>query len=249
FAKEQNDPELWNDLLMYSRDKPEFILGLLELGGTHINPTKLIRNIPSELSVPGIRRALTNVLHDYHLQVELCTDCKHVLNGDVDVLSDGLRHMQHQGLDIENDQMCLVCQLPLEDLPRGSAVLAFWCGHIFHDKCILHPDVLAKTQMHNSAESSTLSLSSSRRQITVHSRRDQRRMMLQTKLDRSMLIKQYNPVCPVCAEYDQKKVQQTTTGWSQSERRDHLDDPETEAGGSSAEKSELFLPPMQTLQL
>ncbi|KAJ2724352.1 Vacuolar protein sorting-associated protein 41 [Coemansia sp. Benny D115] len=69
FAKEQNDPELWNDLVMYSRDKPEFIIGLLELGGTHTNPTKIIRSIPAELSIPGIRRALTNL--NYVLIVDM----------------------------------------------------------------------------------------------------------------------------------------------------------------------------------
>ncbi|KAI8323650.1 hypothetical protein GQ54DRAFT_286058 [Martensiomyces pterosporus] len=249
FAKEQNDPELWNDLVMYSRDKPEFILALLELGGTHINPTKLIHNIPPELSVPGIRRALTNVLHDYHLQVELCTDCKHVLDGDCEILSDGLRRLQHQGMAVDNDQLCLVCQLPLEELPSGSrSVLAFWCGHIFHDQCILHPDVLRKTQL-RAASDSTLSLGQSRkRQGLIHSPRDQRRMLTQAKLDRTMLIKQYGPCCPVCAEYDQRKTQQAYTGWSQKERRDRESTSDSSTPPAQPlEKSEL--PPIQTLQI
>ncbi|KAJ2467302.1 Vacuolar protein sorting-associated protein 41 [Coemansia sp. RSA 2337] len=143
FAKEQNDPELWSDLMVYSRDKPEFIVGLLELGGTLTNPTKLIRSVPQGLIVPDIRRALTNVLYDYHLQVELCTDCKHVLDADCELLSEGLRRVQHQGLAVDGDQMCLVCQ----DSLAGSVALSFWCGHVFHDRCVLHPDVLKKTML------------------------------------------------------------------------------------------------------
>ncbi|KAJ2270940.1 Vacuolar protein sorting-associated protein 41 [Coemansia sp. RSA 451] len=250
FAKEQNDPELWNDLVMYSRDKPEFIIGLLELGGTHTNPTKVIQNIPPDLQIPGIRRALTNVLHDYHLQVELCTDCKHVLEGDCELLSDGLRRLQHQGMEVECDQMCLVCQLPLENMPAGSSnVLAFWCGHIFHDKCILHPDVQLKTQM-DSLTSSTNSSSVDvvkRSQHIIHSPADQRRLLMQAKLDRTMMIRQYSPACPVCVEYDQKKMQQARTGWSPSERKDR--ELTGSSGGAVDIPEQADLPPMQTLEI
>ncbi|KAJ2741600.1 Vacuolar protein sorting-associated protein 41 [Coemansia sp. BCRC 34301] len=222
FATEQNDPELWSDLMVYSRDKPEFIVALLELAGSHTNPTKLIRSLPPALVVPDIKRALTSVLHDYHLQVELCTDCKHVLDADCELLSDGLRRVQHQGLSIDCEQMCLVCQSPLEDMANAS-VLAFWCGHVFHDHCILHPDVLQKTQLASRSDLALGRLPHRRRNLLlpmVHSPIDQRRMLTQAKLDRTMLIRQYHPACPVCAEYDQKKMAQLHTGWSSSERRD-----------------------------
>ncbi|KAJ1744262.1 Vacuolar protein sorting-associated protein 41 [Coemansia sp. RSA 1086] len=245
FAKEQNDPELWNDLVMYSRDKPEFIIGLLELGGTHTNPTKVIQNIPPELNIPGIRRALTNVLHDYHLQVELCTDCNHVLDGDCKLLSDGLRRLQHQGMEVESDQVCLVCQLPLENMPEGSSnVLAFWCGHIYHDKCILHPDVQRKTQINSLGNSDSTDDLLKRSQRLVRSPAEQRRMLMQAKLDRTMMIRQYNPTCPVCVEYDQKKMQQTRSGWSPSERKDREQSNESDNAEDLAE-----LPPMQALTI
>ncbi|KAJ2016494.1 Vacuolar protein sorting-associated protein 41, partial [Coemansia sp. S610] len=217
FAKEQNDPELWSDLMVYSRDKPEFIVGLLELGGTLTNPTKLIRSVPPGLVVPDIRRALTNVLYDYHLQVELCTDCKHVLDADCELLSEGLRMVQHQGMSVEEEHVCLVCQ----DSLVGSAALAFWCGHVFHDRCVLHPDVLLKTMLRSASE---LALGRRSNRL-VQGSIEQRRMLTLGKLDRTMLIRQYHPVCPVCAEYDQKKMAQMHTGWSSAERKDHCEEP------------------------
>ncbi|KAJ2813134.1 Vacuolar protein sorting-associated protein 41 [Coemansia furcata] len=225
FAREQNDPELWSDLMVYSRDKPEFIVGLLELGGTLTRPTKLLRSMPGGLSVPGIRRALTRVLHDYHLQVELCTDCKHVLDADCELLSDGLRTVQHQGLALDAEQTCLVCQASL-----AGDVLAFWCGHVFHDHCVLHPDVLRKTMLRGASD---LALGKSGSRL-LHGSIDQRRMLTQSKLDRTMLIRQYHPACPVCAEYDQKKMAQMHTGWSAGERKDN-------------EPANELLPPMQAL--
>ncbi|KAJ2092882.1 Vacuolar protein sorting-associated protein 41 [Coemansia sp. RSA 986] len=255
FAKEQSDPELWTDLVMYARDKPEFIIGLLELGGTHTNPTTVIRNIPTGLSVPGIRDALTNVLHDYHLQVELCTDCKHVLDGDCEVLSDGLHRLQHQGMGVDGAQLCLICQLPLEEMPKGSrSAMAFWCGHIFHDKCVLHPDVLRKTVLDSSASSSASLAYRSQQHRMVHSPGDQRKMMTQTKLDRTMMIRQFSPTCPVCADDDQKKtrLQQTLLGgWSPRERKDNgtpsQQSVEADEQPQTAERHDL--PPIQTLSI
>ncbi|KAJ2656104.1 Vacuolar protein sorting-associated protein 41 [Coemansia sp. RSA 1200] len=285
FAKDQNDPELWNDLVMYARDKPEFIVGLLELGGTHTNPTTVIRSIPEALSVPGIRRALTNVLHDYHLQVELCTDCKHVLDGDCEVLSDALHRLQHQGMGVSSAQLCLACQTPLEEMPAGSrGALAFWCGHIFHDKCVLHPDVLRKTLLLDSTSPSSstnlLSLKQRRdqRQLLrmVLSPAEQRKIVTQAKLDRTLMIRQYSPACPVCAEYDQKDAksqsqnqklsqnqnqQQAMGGWSPLERRDRgaptavgsgdaagMNPAALSAEQAASDRHDL-LPPVQTLSI
>ncbi|KAL9121167.1 MAG: hypothetical protein Q9187_002274, partial [Circinaria calcarea] len=55
FAKDQDDPDLWNDLLDYSMNKPSFIRGLLEEVGTAIDPIKLVRRIPEGLEIEGLR--------------------------------------------------------------------------------------------------------------------------------------------------------------------------------------------------
>jgi len=71
FAKEQNDDELWEDLIKYSMDKPVFIIGLLQNVGSHVDPIKLITRIPKGLRIPGLREALIKILQDYNLQVPI----------------------------------------------------------------------------------------------------------------------------------------------------------------------------------
>jgi vacuolar protein sorting-associated protein 41 len=48
---------------------PDFIVGLLNNVGTHINPIRLISEIPVGLPIPRLRDALVKILQDYNLQV------------------------------------------------------------------------------------------------------------------------------------------------------------------------------------
>lgn len=85
FAKEQNDYDLWEDLLKYSETKPrtsgscwvgdmtdeapDFIRGLLENVGAEIDPIRLISRIKDGLEIPGLKLALIKILQDFNLQV------------------------------------------------------------------------------------------------------------------------------------------------------------------------------------
>lgn len=95
FAKEQDDAELWEDLISYSIDKPRiiqpssavavfcmslyviisllaplaFITGLLNNIGTHVDPILLIHRIKEGMEIPNLRDSLVKILQDYNLQV------------------------------------------------------------------------------------------------------------------------------------------------------------------------------------
>lgn len=98
FAKEQDDAELWEDLISYSIDKPRmkvscwllkihlvfiilclnsscfvfyvaFITGLLNNIGTHVDPILLINRIKEGMEIPNLRDSLVKILQDYNLQV------------------------------------------------------------------------------------------------------------------------------------------------------------------------------------
>jgi hypothetical protein len=69
FCKEQDDEELWGDLIRCSLDKPPFIIVLLNNVGTHIDPRLLVEQIEPGLEIPGLRSSLIQILRDYNLQV------------------------------------------------------------------------------------------------------------------------------------------------------------------------------------
>uniref|UniRef100_A0A8C1XK76 Vacuolar protein sorting-associated protein 41 homolog n=1 Tax=Cyprinus carpio TaxID=7962 RepID=A0A8C1XK76_CYPCA len=82
FAKEQDDRELWEDLISYSIDKPPFITGLLNNIGTHVDPILLIHRIKEGMEIPNLRDSLVKILQDYNLQILLREGCKKILVAD-----------------------------------------------------------------------------------------------------------------------------------------------------------------------
>ncbi|KAI9467202.1 vacuolar protein sorting-associated protein 41 [Lactarius psammicola] len=97
FAKDQNDDDLWEDLLKYSETRPPFIRGLLENVGAEIDPIRLIRRIKNGLEIPGLKPALIKILHDFNLQVSLLEGCQAILHGDSSDLAKRLHRDQTSG--------------------------------------------------------------------------------------------------------------------------------------------------------
>ncbi|GAA6038514.1 hypothetical protein JCM8097_004607 [Rhodosporidiobolus ruineniae] len=97
FAKEQNDNDLWEDLLRYSETKPRFIRGLLENVGAEIDPIRLIRRIKNGLEIPGLQQALIKILQDFQLQISLMEGCKSILYTDCRHLALALHDGQTNG--------------------------------------------------------------------------------------------------------------------------------------------------------
>jgi hypothetical protein len=123
FAKEQDDADLWNDLLEYSMDKPHFIRGLLAEVGTAIDPIKLVRRIPEGLEIEGLRDGIGRMVREYEIQHSISEGVARVLRGEVATGMDTLRAGQKRGVKFEVE----IC----DDSPR----------HKKHDKGV---DVMAK---------------------------------------------------------------------------------------------------------
>lgn len=101
FAKSQDDPDLWEDLLSYSMDKPVFIHALLTEAGTSIDPIKLVRRIPSGLEIEGLRDGLTRLLRDHDIQASISQGAAKVLQGEVAIGMDALRRGQRRGIKFD----------------------------------------------------------------------------------------------------------------------------------------------------
>ncbi len=101
FAKEQDDPDLWEDLLDYSMDKPRFIRGLLEEVGTAINPITLVRRIPEGLEIEGLREGLSRMIKEYEIQHSISYGVAKVLRGEVAMAQNTLRSGQRKGVKFD----------------------------------------------------------------------------------------------------------------------------------------------------
>ncbi|KAH9076989.1 hypothetical protein EDB83DRAFT_2504290 [Lactarius deliciosus] len=135
FAKDQNDDDLWEDLLKYSETRPPFIRGLLENVGAEIDPIRLIRRIKNGLEIPGLKPALIKILHDFNLQISLLEGCQAILHGDSSDLAKRLHRDQSSGFLItyvlSAKTLCPICDLPLQESP-STVVLLFLCRHAVH---------------------------------------------------------------------------------------------------------------------
>ena len=101
FAKSQDDPELWEDLLSYSMDKPQFIHGLLAEAGTAIDPIKLVRRIPSGLEIEGLREGLARMIREHDIQTSISQGAAKVLQGEVAIGMETLRRGQRRGIKFD----------------------------------------------------------------------------------------------------------------------------------------------------
>ncbi|EMP36793.1 Vacuolar protein sorting-associated protein 41 like protein [Chelonia mydas] len=101
FAKEQDDGELWEDLILYSIDKPPFITGLLNNIGTHVDPILLIHRIKEGMEIPNLRDSLVKILQDYNLQILLREGCKKILVADSLSLLKKMHRTQMKGIRVD----------------------------------------------------------------------------------------------------------------------------------------------------
>ncbi|GAO17723.1 hypothetical protein UVI_02033250 [Ustilaginoidea virens] len=118
FAKEQDDPDLWDHLLDYSMDKPNFIRALLEQVGTAINPITLVRRIPEGLEIPGLREGLTHMMKEHELQYSISSGVAKVLRSELAAAQNGLRCGQKRGIKFQ------VLSPGGEDTPAAAAAAA-----------------------------------------------------------------------------------------------------------------------------
>ncbi|KAJ7087362.1 hypothetical protein B0H15DRAFT_843711 [Mycena belliarum] len=134
FAKDQNDDDLWEDLLKYSETRPTFIRGLLENVGAEISPLRLIRRIKNGLEIPGLKEALIKILQDFHLQISLLDGCQAILNGDSADFARTLHRDQTAGFFLTAKIACPICTRALQETPQALIVL-FLCRHVVHAAC------------------------------------------------------------------------------------------------------------------
>ncbi|XP_041103206.1 vacuolar protein sorting-associated protein 41 homolog isoform X1 [Polyodon spathula] len=151
FAKEQDDAELWEDLISYSIDKPPFITGLLNNIGTHVDPILLIHRIKEDMEIPSLRDSLVKILQDYNLQILLREGCKKILVADSLSLLKKMQRTQMRGVRVDEENICEACHAPIlpTDTSKVFNVVVFHCRHMFHKDCLPSPSTIPAVQFCN----------------------------------------------------------------------------------------------------
>uniref|UniRef100_A0A5F9DMY6 Vacuolar protein sorting-associated protein 41 homolog n=1 Tax=Oryctolagus cuniculus TaxID=9986 RepID=A0A5F9DMY6_RABIT len=151
FAKEQDDGELWEDLILYSIDKPPFITGLLNNIGTHVDPILLIHRIKEGMEIPNLRDSLVKILQDYNLQILLREGCKKILVADSLSLLKKMHRTQMKGVLVDEENICESCLSPIlpSDAAKPFSVVVFHCRHMFHKECLPVPSMNSPAQYCN----------------------------------------------------------------------------------------------------
>ena len=150
FARAQDDPDLWADLLAYSMDKPRFIRGLLEqvqVGSQALDPVTIVRRIPDGLEIEGLREGIQHIVKEHEIQWSISEGVARVLRSEVAGWQGKLRSGQRRGIkfQVEPDAAlphadaqpstgrCAHCQDPLQHtLSASKGLVGFGCGHVYH---------------------------------------------------------------------------------------------------------------------
>uniref|UniRef100_A0A4W6CPV5 VPS41 subunit of HOPS complex n=1 Tax=Lates calcarifer TaxID=8187 RepID=A0A4W6CPV5_LATCA len=149
--EDQDDGELWEDLISYSIDKPPFITGLLNNIGTHVDPILLIHRIKEGMEIPNLRDSLVKILQDYNLQILLREGCKKILVADSLSLLQKMHRTQMRGVRVDEENICESCHATIlpSDMAKPFGVVVFHCRHMFHKECLPSPGTIPGVQFCN----------------------------------------------------------------------------------------------------
>lgn len=136
FCKDQNDADLWHDLIGLSLDRPGFLKVLLQKIGTYVDPRILIRRIGKHTRIPGLKNALVKMMTDYNLQVSVEEGCAKIVVSDCFDLHEKLYDSRRRGCSVDEQHVCSACQKCIVGQDRVGNVLIFYCQHVFHEECV-----------------------------------------------------------------------------------------------------------------
>lgn len=135
---EKGESELWDELITKSINKPAFVSELLERVGAHINPLKVIEQIPMGLAIPRLQKSLVKIINDYNLQMSLQEGCKTILDNDCVLLSERLTRGMRHAVRVNRGELgkCSMCSMTVFDTKVKAEIVIFFCGHVYHSQCL-----------------------------------------------------------------------------------------------------------------
>lgn len=140
FCQEHDDPDLWQDLIKHSLNRPDLITFLLPRIGGHVDPRVLVERIQPGVSVPGLRNSLVSMLKQSRLQASIQEGCQKLLVADYFGLHERLVQVQQKGLSVSEELVCGACHHKLLASVNTNAapkpLVVYNCRHSFHEQCL-----------------------------------------------------------------------------------------------------------------
>lgn len=97
FAKQQNDQELWDEVLDYSISRPSFLRSLLDRASDSISPSLIIARIPMHMEIPGLKVAISRIFSEHELVLSLNKGILEIVNREAQVYASALRAVRTEG--------------------------------------------------------------------------------------------------------------------------------------------------------
>ncbi|KAJ3427038.1 vacuolar protein sorting-associated protein 41 [Anaeramoeba flamelloides] len=134
----EDDPSLWEELVQLCMKHPEHISHLLNnLVNTKINSLNIIKKIPTNKKIIGLRDSLIDTIQDEKIKTELIGVTKSIIHKDCSDLMSELHSKLTGSTEIEPNHICYVCGDPIKNFIQDKCVI-FFCGHSFHQSCIAY---------------------------------------------------------------------------------------------------------------
>lgn len=101
FAEQYKEPDLWQLLLDAASSRPELVLELL--GCVHVSPARVLAQVPSDMRIPGLRKALIHVFEEQEADLALGNGALAIVRAESRNSAEELHRLRHLGLKIDPD--------------------------------------------------------------------------------------------------------------------------------------------------
>lgn len=120
FAKQQNDQELWDDLLDYCLTRPSFMKALLDKAAGAVSPARILERIPDKLSIPGLKDSLLRIFTDHEIVLALNQGILEIVNSEAQILAAQLRSAFTEGTVLDFAKADIDFSQTVVVLPDGN---------------------------------------------------------------------------------------------------------------------------------
>ncbi|VDN44439.1 unnamed protein product [Gongylonema pulchrum] len=110
FCRENDDHDLWNALIDAAVKRPDHVTQLLNAVGKYVDPLGIIKKIPDQMNIPGLRNSLIKILRDYELLVQMQQGCLQVTHVDSGQLFGKYLSNCKRAVIVDLDSSCALCR-------------------------------------------------------------------------------------------------------------------------------------------